>query len=68
MNKTAVIEYFGSASKVAAALGISKSAVSKWGVTVPGLRAYQIERLTRGNLRVQDQPAHTEPRLRGEAA
>lgn len=52
MKKTDVIYHFGSSIKLAEALGINKSAVSQWGEDVPELRAYQIERLTEGKLRV----------------
>ena len=46
MKKAEVIEYFGSQSAVAKQLGISRASVSKWGETVPVLRALQIEMVT----------------------
>ncbi|UZR29058.1 Cro/CI family transcriptional regulator [Methylococcus mesophilus] len=54
MNKTDVIRHFGSGSKVAEALGISRMAVSSWPSLIPLLRAYQIERLSKGALRVDE--------------
>jgi len=49
-----VIEHFGSATKAAEAIGVTRSAVSQWLMNedrVPELRAYQIERLTGGALK-----------------
>jgi hypothetical protein len=52
MKKSDVLEHFGGVVKTADALRISKSAVSKWPDTVPRGRAFEIEVLTRGLLRV----------------
>ncbi len=52
MKKTDAINYFGSSIKLAEALGLNKSAVSQWGEEVPELRAFQLERLTDGELKV----------------
>ncbi|MCG9962375.1 MULTISPECIES: Cro/CI family transcriptional regulator [Shewanella] len=52
MKKTDAIKYFGSSIKLAEALGLNKSAVSQWGEEVPELRAFQLERLTGGELKV----------------
>ncbi|MGI2147979.1 Cro/CI family transcriptional regulator [Shewanella baltica] len=52
MKKTDAINYFGSSIKLAEALGLNKSAVSQWGEEVPELRAFQLERLTGGELKV----------------
>lgn len=51
MHKDDVIRYFGSVSKSAKALGISKQAVSKWPETVPPVRQYHIELITGGALK-----------------
>lgn len=51
MRKEDAIRYFGNATKLARALGISKQAISKWGDDVPEGRDYQIEVLTGGALR-----------------
>lgn len=56
MNKADVVAYFGNQTKVAEALGISHVAVSRWKDEIPLLRAYQIEELTKGKLKVE--PAH----------
>ena len=51
MRKEDAIRFFGSATKLARALGISKQAISKWGDHVPEGRDYQIEVLTEGALK-----------------
>ncbi|EOU1354128.1 Cro/CI family transcriptional regulator [Pseudomonas aeruginosa] len=50
MKMTEAITHFGSKKKLAQALGISPSAVTMWGESIPELRQYQIERLTKGKL------------------
>ena len=50
MKKQDAIHYFGSAANLARALGISKPSVSQWGEYIPPLRAFQIEKLTHGQL------------------
>ncbi|MCT8874176.1 Cro/CI family transcriptional regulator [Shewanella xiamenensis] len=51
MKKVAAIAHFGSQVKLAAAIGVSQAAISKWPDDVPELRAYQIELLTKGKLK-----------------
>lgn len=51
MKKAAAIDHFGSQVKLAAAIGVSQAAISKWPDDVPELRAYQIELLTGGQLK-----------------
>ena len=53
MKKSDVLEFFGSASKAACALGISIAAISQWGDEVPELRAFQIEKITKGKLKAR---------------
>lgn len=57
MRADDVIEFFGSINKVAYALGINRQAVQSWrkaGRTlVPLGRAYQLENLTQGKLKVK---------------
>jgi predicted transcriptional regulator len=60
MKTSDVIQFYKSKSLVAKALGISKAAVSLWGDEVPKLRAYELERLTDGALKV-DSPNSQEP-------
>lgn len=51
MTKSEAIKHFGSASKLARALRISRAAVSRWPEnTVPALRQFQLEALTGGKL------------------
>jgi transcriptional repressor of cell division inhibition gene dicB len=45
MTKKEAIALFGSQSKLAQALGLSRQAVSKWGDDLPLLRVYQIKEL-----------------------
>jgi transcriptional repressor of cell division inhibition gene dicB len=52
MQTQVAVEFFNGKSKLAKALGINPASVSQWGEDVPELRAYQIERLTRGALKV----------------
>lgn len=54
MKKALVINHFGSVSALAEALGINTAAIYQWGDDVPRLRAYEIERITNGELRVAD--------------
>lgn len=54
VKKKTVIEYFGSVNAVAAALGISQSAVSQWRENVPEGSAYKLEVITQGALRACD--------------
>jgi DNA-binding transcriptional regulator YdaS (Cro superfamily) len=53
MNKTDVIKHFGSKSAVARALGITPQAVYDWPEKIPIGRAFQIQVLTNGKLKVQ---------------
>ncbi|MDT3273992.1 Cro/CI family transcriptional regulator [Shewanella sp. SP2S2-4] len=52
MKTYVAVEHFKGKSKLAKALGINPASVSQWGEDVPELRAYQIERLTDGALKV----------------
>jgi len=44
------IQYYGSARRMARALGVQRHAISMWGKRPPIGRQYQIEVLTRGAL------------------
>ena len=59
METEEALAYFGGARELADALGISHQAVYAWGKKVPPLRAYEIERLTDGQLTVKDAPKPT---------
>ena len=52
MNMKDVLAYFGTQSKIAEALKISQAAVAQWKNEVPMLRQFQLERITKGELRV----------------
>lgn len=48
------VAHFGSRAALAKALGVTKGAISQWGSKVPELRAYQIQTLTGGKLKVDE--------------
>ena len=50
MTKQEAVEYFGTATALAAALGCANSTVSEW-VTIPDGRQYQLELATNGVLK-----------------
>jgi len=52
MYKFAVVEYYGSQTKTAQALGITKSAVSQWKHIIPQGMAYKAQAITGGRLLV----------------
>lgn len=53
MRKADVLAYFGgSESEVARRLGIGRASVNAWGPVVPEMRAYKIESITNGMLKV----------------
>lgn len=54
MWKYDVVAHFGSVIAVAKALGIKSAAVSQWPDRIPMRRAYELERLTNGTLKVDD--------------
>ncbi|WP_412469413.1 Cro/CI family transcriptional regulator [Pseudomonas aeruginosa] len=56
MTKTQVISHFRGVSKVAKALGITYEAVRQWPEEIPKLRQYEIERITKGALKVPKKP------------
>jgi hypothetical protein len=52
VKKQAVINFFGSASKAAEALDITRQAVGEWGEILPELMAYKVQVVTKGKLQV----------------
>lgn len=56
MKKTDVIKHFGGVVETAKALGIKSQSVSGWPEDVPELRAFQIEKITNGELKVDFSP------------
>jgi len=57
MTKQEAVTHFGSVAKLAEALGITTQAIYDWPETVPPLRQFQLERITGGILKAQDQIA-----------
>lgn len=52
MLKQIVIDHFGGKpSALAKALGVAPASVSDWGDVIPEKRAFQLERLTNGELK-----------------
>lgn len=62
MTTSDAIKHFGKKIDLARALGLSPSAITQWGETVPIRRQYELERLTEGKLKVT-QPVAARPRL-----
>lgn len=62
MTKAEAIAYFGNANRLAKALGIYASAVSRWGNEVPPLRVYQIKEIIGGGERISNEGALTRHR------
>ena len=54
MKKIDAIKHFGGIVKLAEALDIRPQAISQWSATVPVGRAYQLQILTEGKLKVSD--------------
>jgi hypothetical protein len=54
MQKETVIKHFGSAARVARALGVSRQAVHKWPDLIPELSALRLDRITEGKLRYDE--------------
>lgn len=54
MKKADAVAHFGTQQKLANALGIAPASVSQWGEDIPPLRAFQLERITDGALRVAE--------------
>ena len=51
MLKKDAIKFYGSLTELAKALGIQKSAVSRWAKLVPLKRAIQLQTMTKGGLK-----------------
>lgn len=52
MKKKDVIAHFGNQQKTADALAVTQASVSRWGEIIPRLRAFEIEHITNGKLKV----------------
>ena len=63
MLKKDVIRHFGSVSKAAEALDITRQAVDQWDETVPEGTAYKLQVLTGGKLKVRQELYQREQRL-----
>lgn len=67
MRKSDVIAFFKTQTAVANALGVTKSAVNQWGPLVPEGKAYRLQELTRGKLKV-DRDAYRAKSSTGDRA
>jgi DNA-binding transcriptional regulator YdaS (Cro superfamily) len=56
MTTEEAIKHFNNAATLARALGISKSAVSQWGLFPPRAQQLEIQELTGGLLRAEAKP------------
>lgn len=54
MRKQDVVKHFGSQKAVAEALGVSEAAISAWDEEIPRGRAFELQVITGGKLRVND--------------
>ncbi|MDO6525420.1 Cro/CI family transcriptional regulator [Motilimonas sp. 1_MG-2023] len=61
MQKTDAIKHFGSANKLANALGITRMSITQWGDEIPPRRAFEIERITHGALKADFNPPQPNP-------
>ena len=52
MRTSDVLAFYGTQTAVAKALGITKSAVNQWKDLVPEGKAYRLQEMTRGKLKV----------------
>ncbi len=52
MKKHTALKHFGTNTAIAAILGITPQAVSKWGEQIPLLSAMKLERVTKRKLKV----------------
>ncbi len=55
MKTSDAISFFGNKTNLANALGVTHSAICQWGEEVPPRRAYQIERISKGKLKFDEQ-------------
>ncbi|HHS9742151.1 TPA: Cro/CI family transcriptional regulator [Raoultella ornithinolytica] len=51
MNKSIVVDFYGTQRAVAVALGVSFQAVSNWGTVIPKGAALELEKITNGALK-----------------
>lgn len=70
MFKTDVIAHFGSPNAAAAAIGVTKSAVSQWKELIPRGIAYKVQVITGGKMQVnptlyppKKKPISSDPRM-----
>lgn len=57
MNITEAISHFGSKKKIAEVLGIHPSAVTQWGDSIPEVRQYQLQVLSKNKLKASKKAA-----------
>jgi len=50
MYKTEAVKYYGNQNKLAAALGVSDTAVSNWSAVIPEKQAFRLARITNSQL------------------
>jgi len=68
MKTKQVVDYFKTKTAAARALGVHKSTVTNWGTIVPKGRAYELEKLTDGALKVDPKLYEISPDTNSTAA
>ncbi|PKG37168.1 Cro/CI family transcriptional regulator [Psychromonas sp. Urea-02u-13] len=58
MKKADAIKYFKTVSKLAQAVGVTRMSVTQWGEEIPQRRAFEIERITNGELKADFTPVN----------
>lgn len=56
MRTEQAVNHYGTQAGLARALGITKQAIQFWGELVPEGRAYQLQHITKGKLKVEAKP------------
>lgn len=67
MNKSAAVKHFGSAKKLADALGITRQAIHAWGPEIPDLWQYKIHHLSGGELPLDSRLDYVKPQAERRA-
>ena len=66
MYTATAVDFFGSKAEIARKLGISRTAVSRWGWRVPEGSAYKLQSITKQKLKVVESLYDTERKTGGE--
>ena len=67
MYKTEAVKHYGNQNKLAAALGVTDTAVSNWSAIIPEKQAFRLQRITNGVLAYDDAHYQTTQSAQSEA-